>query len=446
MKFRFISIYALCASMCLAAAVLFFTFTISRKYQAGSVDAENTFSWVVRQIIDSAQTEGFLSNQFLQDLSEVCQKSRLLTACVLSTSSGTVFVWPDTNASVYYNSTGTPDSYQTSLLHKVFSTTIDIGSDTPVAVTVTGILFALHPEDIFVSSRNAFLAVLSIFLISVIVLLVFSETKKSHSNTLIIKTTKPTCSEQSVPADVVKTVMAKADVEKAEEEAVKNEPLTTEEIRQDTRPSVPKRAEILTDSAQIEQSEEDLTDREHIPIPVDKDGIVNNTVPEGLFSPVTGIGWEQYLEARLNAELERAASSEQDLTLIILTVAGLLHTDLLSRKISRVLTDLFRFKDMVFEFGKDGFAGILQNTNLDQAMRFSDDLYAAIDSLLVEMESNSRIAIGITTRTARLLPANRLIDEAVSASKKAEEEQSLPIVAFRANPDKYRTFISETIR
>ena len=56
--------------------------------------------------------------------------------------------------------------------------------------------------------------------------------------------------------------------------------------------------------------------------------------PEGLYSPVTGIGWEQYLGERLDAELVRAASSEQDLALIIVRISGLLHTDLLARKVA----------------------------------------------------------------------------------------------------------------
>jgi PleD family two-component response regulator len=98
---------------------------------------------------------------------------------------------------------------------------------------------------------------------------------------------------------------------------------------------------------------------------------------------------------------------------------------------------------MVFEYGNNGFAGILQNVNLDQAMKTADALYAGIDGILMDMNYDGQITIGITTRTARLLPASRMIEEADSAAKKAIEEPSLPIVAFRANPEKYRDFIAE---
>ena len=162
--------------------------------------------------------------------------------------------------------------------------------------------------------------------------------------------------------------------------------------------------------------------------------------PEGLFSPVTGTGWEQYLLDRLDAELVRAASSEQDLSLIIIRIAGLRHTDELAKKIAKVLLETFRFKDMVFEYGTNGFAGILQNVNLDEAMKTADTLYAGIDSILMETGYDGQITIGITTRTARLLPASRMIEEASSAARKAEEEPSLPIVAFQGESRKIPQF------
>ena len=41
----------------------------------------------------------------------------------------------------------------------------------------------------------------------------------------------------------------------------------------------------------------------------------------------------------------------------------------------------------------------------------------------------------------RILPASRMLEEADTAARKAEEEERLPIVAFRANPDKYRDYV-----
>ena len=127
---------------------------------------------------------------------------------------------------------------------------------------------------------------------------------------------------------------------------------------------------------------------------------------------------------------------------MILRVSATKHTDLVSRKIAQELLEHIKFRDMAFEFGSDGFAGIFQNISLNQAMKIADDLYEGVDALLREAEIESQITIGITTRTARLLSADRMIEEAVIAAAKAVAEPDLPIVAFRANPDKYRDFVA----
>jgi len=43
----------------------------------------------------------------------------------------------------------------------------------------------------------------------------------------------------------------------------------------------------------------------------------------------------------------------------------------------------------------------------------------------------------------RMLPGKRLIQEAREALENAEADETSPIVAFRADADKYRKFIAE---
>jgi PleD family two-component response regulator len=103
----------------------------------------------------------------------------------------------------------------------------------------------------------------------------------------------------------------------------------------------------------------------------------------------------------------------------------------------------FKFRDLVFEYGTNGFAAILQGMNLDRAMALSQDLYTQISALLVNNQMNNKFGIGITTRSLRLITGNRLIDEAQQALNKAFDEEGLPIVAFRVNPEKYRQYLSD---
>ena len=165
--------------------------------------------------------------------------------------------------------------------------------------------------------------------------------------------------------------------------------------------------------------------------------------PTGLFSPATGVGWESYMETRLDSELVRAASSEQDLALVLLRIPGLENNSLMMKRIAAVLLDFFKFRDFVFEYKKDGFAGILLNINLDQAMVLSETMHTQLKELLESENIREKLAIGISTRSLRILPGSRLISEANQALEKAFGETGLPIVAFRVNPDKYRQFVAD---
>lgn len=410
MKNKFILVYGVAASFFLLGSILWFSFSVAAEAERGSSEAERTFSWISREAVLIALSDGFMTDSYIQKLTGICQNSRLLSAAVITTPSGTVFAWPKQSESIQYDIEGKPQITNKSLFMKVFSSNLDIGDGASGSVMITSVLFVLHPDTIFNASRNSFLVILSLLLITLIILLVqFPAGKNEEKESTNFSFTQYKATAESLVDD---TAVSLDDDQLAEQDIFPNE-------------------EDLLAFKDIEMKNSDI------------DTSVPSGIPEGLFSPHTGIGWEQYLLDRLDAELIRAASSEQDLSLLIIRVSGLLHTDLLSRKISQVLLDTFKFRDLVFEFGSNGFAGILQNIHLDQAMKIADELYAGIDEILMELAYSGKITIGITTRTARLLPAARMIEEAVSAARKAVEEPSLPIVAFRANPEKYRNYVVE---
>ena len=64
-----------------------------------------------------------------------------------------------------------------------------------------------------------------------------------------------------------------------------------------------------------------------IPEPQVVESVPVNTEPSGLFSQVTGFGWEAYLEERLDSELIRSASSEEDIGLMMIRIQDLDRTD-----------------------------------------------------------------------------------------------------------------------
>ena len=63
--------------------------------------------------------------------------------------------------------------------------------------------------------------------------------------------------------------------------------------------------------------------------------------PAGLFSPTTGFGWESYLEERLDSELIRSASAEEDIGLMMIRIQGMDKSDPRSTAIYEKLLEFY---------------------------------------------------------------------------------------------------------
>jgi GGDEF domain-containing protein len=167
--------------------------------------------------------------------------------------------------------------------------------------------------------------------------------------------------------------------------------------------------------------------------------------PSGLYSPSSSLGWESYMKERLDAEIARSASFEQDLSLLAFSYDGLSSHDQAYSTIGKLIKEFFSFRDMAFERGDDGFSIILPNIDSAHALRMAEEFnrklvflaegdYAELELLPIYM--------GISSRAGRLVDAGRLIEEAATALEKARYEKDSHIVAFRPDPDKYRIFLA----
>lgn len=131
---------------------------------------------------------------------------------------------------------------------------------------------------------------------------------------------------------------------------------------------------------------------------------------------------------RLDSELERAASFNQDLAIIFYNTGGI---------DDEKIRNAYDFKDLIFTLENNMFAVIEINQDLDQAMVNAENIVR--DSII--RSGNTRIRVGITSRNGRLISAERIYNEAITALNKSDKEQN--IVAFRTDPQKYREYIKE---
>jgi len=164
--------------------------------------------------------------------------------------------------------------------------------------------------------------------------------------------------------------------------------------------------------------------------------------PNGLYSPRTGLGWEEYTKERLDSELHRCSSTENDLTLLLME-----FTDAIEERIfiqaAKEAASFFAGKDLVFERGEMGFAVILPGAGFEAAIERSEKFYQRI----MKRFPNSYVkacglCIGLSSRSGRLLNTDRLILEASEALKKAKSDTKTKIIAFKSDLEKYRAFIA----
>ena len=167
--------------------------------------------------------------------------------------------------------------------------------------------------------------------------------------------------------------------------------------------------------------------------------------PEGLYSPASGLGWESYMQERLDAEISRSASFEQDLSLLVLSYDGLSAHDTNYAAIGAAIKEFFNFRDLSFERGDDGFSVILPNIDSSHALRMAEEFYRKLafiaDGDVAELDLLP-LFMGISSRSGRLVGADRITEEAAAALEKARYEKDTRIIAFRPDPDKYRRFLA----
>ena len=165
--------------------------------------------------------------------------------------------------------------------------------------------------------------------------------------------------------------------------------------------------------------------------------------PKGLYSSRSNIGWEEYTQDRLDSEIHRCASTEKDLTLILMEFSAITN-DLMYMQAAEEAVNFYASRDMLFEFGDQGIAVILPGIGFDAAIAKAEKFYRRImEKFPGSFGSEASISIGLSSRSGRLLNGDRLMLEANEALKKARRDSGTSIIAFKSDPDKYRDFIGK---
>lgn len=163
---------------------------------------------------------------------------------------------------------------------------------------------------------------------------------------------------------------------------------------------------------------------------------------KGLFSEITGFGWESYMLPRLDNELLRSAATEQDVSVFTVRIPGLMWESSAGRRISSKILETAVFKDLVFNYGEDGCTAIIQGLSFDQALKKAETLNKEIEEILKDNSENLKTYIGLSNRSLRLISGSRISNESEQALIHAMEDEESSVVAFKVNPEKYKNYLA----
>lgn len=161
--------------------------------------------------------------------------------------------------------------------------------------------------------------------------------------------------------------------------------------------------------------------------------------PQAHISPVTNLN----VQSSLEGSLENAIKSNQKTTVSLLKVNGLDRGNAISQKIIEILKNsASRASEgaQIFEYNADSYA-VIGSKDLQETVDDFEEIYNKITDFLKDNNSANEVSIGISSASGRKVTAERVLLESSQALDYASQDPDSPIVAFRANPEKYQEFI-----
>lgn len=323
-------------------------------------------------------------------------------------------------------------------------------------IDINAALYTLRPSKIFHYASYSFIVILIATIFTIIIISYITITEKKGINYQQQEKKSETFSEthDKILHDDEKVISLTESQDKqtttTEETNVDNEEIEELEWPEHTFILESNNNDDITQIEEQNASTQDIPEKEQIEQYEKTDNYVTNPVPytistnetseinKNIYSEITGISKEISLITKLENDLVHATSSEQDLSLFIIKIPGLIYSNEETKQIVNILLQQFLYRDTIFEFENDGFAIIKSDMTIEAAEEKADLIYKNIQELHLENPA----FIGISSRSIRMLSADRLIKEAKEALNHAiEAKDESPIIGFHVDVEKYREYI-----
>lgn len=478
MKNKFIIFYTVFASAIFAFAIAFFGVNIYKEYSQGQARANQRYNTLITDIKAYNSIDKNISETSLSNIKSVLKDFNDFSFIQIKLNDSEILKYPkDVSAELTVSN-----------LTKTFSSNFNTQNG---QFEILCNLYLLRPSSIYYYAKISFIIILIVTLITIILIFYINSQEKQFSAKVSSEADAELLNENdfdskfqldenlsgsssevessSIQQNSVNSIDLDIDLSSESEQnensfyedseqifdLEKNTEMETEIQQTDSEDGTLNPEDRNNENSQTENEEKEipasLPDYESPVIIESSDVKENNDAenapasdssesnPSGLFNPVTGLGWESYLDTRLENEINRAISSEIDISVFIINIPNLERESEESKKVSEYLSLQFQFKDLLFEYKNDCIVAIKISMNLDDALNFADKIHAEIMQIINQKECY----IGISTRSIRIVSRERLLNEAWAALEHAKQEEDSPIIAFRVDADKYRQFLEQ---
>ena len=478
MKNKFIIFYTIFASAVFAFAISLFGVNIYKEYSQGQSRANQRYNTLVTDIKSYNSIDKEISENSLSNLKSVLKDFNDFSFIQINLNNSEILKYPkDASADLTVSN-----------LTKTFSSNFNTQNG---QFEILCNMYLLRPSSIYYYAKISFIIILIVTIITIILIFYINSQEKQFSAKVSSEADSELLNENdfdsklqldenlsgsssevdssfiqqnsvnSIDLDIDLSSESEQNKNSFDEDSEqisdleKNTEMDTEIQQTDSEDDALNPEDKNNEDSQTENEEKEspasLPDYESPMIIESSDAKENNDAenapasdssesnPSGLFNPVTGLGWESYLNTRLENEINRAISSEIDISVFIINIPNLERESEESKKVSEYLSLQFQFKDLLFEYKNDCIVAIKISMNLDEALNFADKIHADISQILEQKQCY----IGISTRSIRIVSGERLFNEALAAVEHAKNEEDSPIIAFRVDVEKYRQFLEQ---
>ena len=144
----------------------------------------------------------------------------------------------------------------------------------------------------------------------------------------------------------------------------------------------------------------------------------------------------------LQDKLNFSSSNLEDISLVKICIRNLENYSMFEDQIEDLIFEVYKNRDLIFKTNTDEFSIIEPNTNIDSSIETANEIYLKLNDYIAEQQIDVQINIGITSRSERIISAEKFSKEAEQALLHSMQNKDSPIIAYRIDVQKYRNYLS----